>query len=92
MRLGILSAGDMGSAHAAYYAQMPDVEVAAIVGWRPAIPDKDPYWTECRCFVDCVAGRDDLARIDATVAREALRVALAAEESWQCGGERVSLP
>jgi UDP-N-acetylglucosamine 3-dehydrogenase len=55
----------------------------------PAIPDEDPYWTECRYFADCVAGRADPARMGAEAARDALLVALAAKESIDRGGECV---
>lgn len=57
----------------------------------PAIPDEDPYWTECRYFVDCVDGKADPSRISAEAARDALQVALAAQSSFAQGGERVAI-
>jgi len=57
----------------------------------PDIPDEDPYWAECRYFVDCVKGKADSTRISAEAARVALQVALAAKESLQRGGQRVIL-
>jgi predicted dehydrogenase len=57
----------------------------------PAIPGEDPYWTECRYFADCVAGKADPNRISAAAARDALQVALAAQESFARGGELVDL-
>lgn len=55
----------------------------------PAIPDEDPYGTECRYFVDCVAGKADPARMSAEAARDALQVALAAQASFARGGAQV---
>lgn len=57
----------------------------------PAIPDEDPYWTECRYFVDCVAGRADPDRMSAEAAADAVRVALAAQESLERGGAPIAL-
>lgn len=58
---------------------------------EPEIPDEDPYWSECRYFVESVAGRINPRRISAEAAREGLEVALAAKESLERGGERVVL-
>jgi len=57
----------------------------------PNIPDEDPYWTECRYFVDCVSGKADPSRISVEAARDGLQVALAAKLSLERGGERVTL-
>jgi len=58
---------------------------------EPEIPDEDPYWAECRYFVDSVEGRVDPGRISAEAAREGLEVALAAKASLEQGGDRVVL-
>jgi predicted dehydrogenase len=57
----------------------------------PNIPDEDPYWTECRYFVDCVSGKADPSRISVEAARDGLQIALAAKLSLERGGERVIL-
>lgn len=57
----------------------------------PTVPDQDPYWAECRYFVDCVAGKADPTLTNAEAARHGLQVALAAHESLERGGERVTL-
>jgi predicted dehydrogenase len=57
----------------------------------PSIPDEDPYWTECRYFADCVAGKADPRRMSAEAARDSLQLALAAQESFERGGVRVDL-
>ena len=57
----------------------------------PDILDQDPYWLECRRFVDCVAGKADPALLSAEAARGGLQMALAAKESLERGGERVVL-
>jgi predicted dehydrogenase len=57
----------------------------------PSVPDRDPYWAECRYFVDCVAGQADPALISAETARAGLQVALAAKESLERSGEWVTL-
>jgi len=51
----------------------------------------DPYEAECRYFFDCVQGVADPALLSAEAAHDALRVALAAKESLERGGERVML-
>jgi predicted dehydrogenase len=57
----------------------------------PAIPDEDPYWAECRYFVDCVQSKADPARTSGEAARDGLQVALAAKRSLERGGLRVKL-
>ena len=49
------------------------------------LADQDPYWAECRYFVDSVEGRVDPGRISAEAAREGLEVALAAK-AWRSLG------
>jgi len=58
---------------------------------EPEIPDEDPYWAECRYFVDSVVGSADPTRISAEAARDGLEVALAAKVSLERGGEWVVL-
>jgi predicted dehydrogenase len=48
-------------------------------------PGGDPYRAECAYFVDCVRGRADPSLIEAVHDREALRVGLAARESFRTG-------
>jgi predicted dehydrogenase len=57
----------------------------------PNIPDEDPYWTECRYFVDGVSGKADPSRISVEAGRDGLQVALAAKLSLERGGEQVTL-
>ena len=57
----------------------------------PDIPDQDPYWLECRYFVDCVAGKADPALLSAAGARGGLQMALGAKDSLERDGERVTL-
>ena len=55
------------------------------------VPSQDPYWAECRYFVDCVSGKADPTLLHVETARDGLQTALAAKESLQRGGERVIL-
>ncbi len=57
-------------------------------GRKVRIRGSDPYAAECRRFVACVHGRADPDLLDAVHDREALRVALAARESFRTGRPR----
>lgn len=58
---------------------------------EPVVPGQDPYWAECRYFVDCMSGKADPTLLHVETARDGLQAALAAKESLQRGGERVIL-
>jgi len=55
------------------------------------IPRHDPYVQECRHFVQCVRGEADPSLLSPEAARDALSVALTAQESLARGGQRLLL-
>jgi predicted dehydrogenase len=78
-----------------FYSERPETVLTRYpisgLAEEPEIPDEDPYWAECRHFVDNVDGRVDARRLSAEAAREGLEVALAAKASLEQDGKRVSL-
>ena len=67
-----------------FYPQKGEPEILSVPGY-------DPYEAECRYFVDCVQGKagPDLLSIDS--ACSSLRIALAAKQSLESNGRRITI-
>jgi UDP-N-acetylglucosamine 3-dehydrogenase len=55
------------------------------------IPDYVPYEAECRYFVDCLKGKADPHLLGIESARDSLKIAVAARESFRQNGRRIEV-